>query len=260
MARSSAFLRSSTLHSRDGRFEDDALNVHFPHRLDGRDAALPVPLPAPRGGRNAVSPTTAMRRVTAARIESVSQGLPLSEGRSVSEASDSVAVQPASAQFTLLYARLKAMASRQRARAGQPISLCTTEIVHELYLRMSGENRPRFAHELEFFSYAARAMRHVLIDLARRRLSLKEGGDLIRVDVGDPAVGAVAIEPARALELDAAIRLLEQDAPRAAQVLELHYFAGLPLERVAELTGIAPRTVDRDWRYARSFLAVQIGG
>ena len=169
-------------------------------------------------------------------------------------------IEPTSALFTLVYSRLKAMASRQRQRAGQPITLCTTEIVHELFLRMKGDDGPKFAQEIEFFAYAARAMRHVLIDLARRRMSLKEGGDLVRVDLTDPAVGAVAIEPAQALELDAGLRALEADAPRAAQILELHYFAGLPLDRVAELTGLSTRTVDRDWRYARSFLAVHIAG
>jgi RNA polymerase sigma factor (TIGR02999 family) len=169
-----------------------------------------------------------------------------------------VAIEPTSALFTLVYARLKAMASRHRIRAGQPISVCTTEIVHELFLKMSGDQGPSFSRELEFFAYAARAMRNVLIDLARRRMSLKGGGDLIRVDITDPAVGAVSFEPAQALELDAALRALQADAPRAAQVMELHYFAGLSLERVAELTGSSPRTVDRDWRYARSFLAVRV--
>jgi len=170
-------------------------------------------------------------------------------------------VDPTSAMFTQVYDRLKAMASRHRVRAGQPASLCTTEIVHELYLRMAGNLAElSFQHELEFFSYAARAMRHVLVDLARRRFSLKEGGDLMRVGFTDPAVGAVSFDSAQALQLDAALRELEADSARAAQVVELHWFAGLPLERVAELVGISPRTADREWRYARSFIAVRMAG
>jgi RNA polymerase sigma factor (TIGR02999 family) len=164
----------------------------------------------------------------------------------------------AQALFSYLYERLKAMAGQQRARAGSPASLSTTEVVHELYLRMSGDRELRFAHEFEFFSYASRAMRHVLVDLARRRMSLKEGGDLIRIEMQDADVGALAFDSARLLDLDAALRELEAEAPRAAKVLELHYFGGLPLDRVSELTGTAPRTVDRDWRYARSFIAVRV--
>lgn len=173
--------------------------------------------------------------------------------------SEPVTVVPASGLFNEMYARLKAMAGKHRARAGSPTSLSTTEVVHELYLRMCSERDLAFGHELEFFAYAARAMRHLLIDLARRRLSLKEGGDLLRVGITDPAVGVVSYEPTLALELDTALAALEADSPRAAQVVELHYFAGLSLDRVAEVTGTSPRTVDRDWRYARAFLATRMG-
>ena len=163
------------------------------------------------------------------------------------------------AWFDEAYTRLKAMASRHRARAGSPASLCTTEIVHEVFLRMGGSGSPRFASELQFFAYAARAMRHVLVDLARQRLNLKAGAGQQRLELDHPAADAVSVDPALALELDAALRALEADSPRAAQVVELHWFAGLPLERVAELVGRSPRTIDREWRYARSFLAVQAG-
>ena len=169
------------------------------------------------------------------------------------------AVEETDALFESVYARLKAMASRQRIRAGGPSSLCTTEVVHEVFLRMGGEGGPTFGNSLQFFAYAARAMRHVLVDLARKRMNLKDGGDMVRIAMSDPAVESVSIEPAQAIELDAALRALEADSPRAAQVVELHYFAGLPLDKVAELTGISARTVDRDWRYARSFLSVQLG-
>ena len=165
---------------------------------------------------------------------------------------------PADELFAEVYDRLKAMASRQRARGGSPGTLSTTEIVHELYLRMDGTHERRFGDPAQFFAYAARAMRHILVDAARRRLQLKAGGDQLRVSMTDPRVGAVEIDPALAIALDAALRTLENEDPRAARVVELHYFAGLPLERVAELIGVARRTVDRDWRYARAFLLAQI--
>jgi len=174
--------------------------------------------------------------------------------------SEALNVAPASALFQDMYGRLKAMAGRQRNRGGGPKSVSTTEVVHELYLRMCDERSLEFGHELEFFAYAARAMRHLLVDLARRRLSLKEGGDLLRIGFTDPAVGAISTEPALALELDVALTALQADAPRAAQVVELHYFAGLSFPRVAEVLGLSLRTVDRDWLYARAFLSTHAGG
>lgn len=170
-----------------------------------------------------------------------------------------VAVAPASELFKDVYGRLKAMAGQQRNRGRAPSSVSTTEVVHELYLRMCDERELSFGHEREFFAYAARAMRHLLVDLARRRLSMKGGGDLMRIGFTDPAVGAVAVEPTAALDLDAGLTALEAEAPRAAQIVELHYFAGLPLPRVAEITGLSPRTVDRDWMFARAFLASHVG-
>jgi RNA polymerase sigma factor (TIGR02999 family) len=164
----------------------------------------------------------------------------------------------ADALFSEVYARLKAMASRQRARGGAAGTLGTTELVHELYLRM-GEGDKRFADPVQFFAYAAQAMRHLMIDAARSRMQLKAGGDQLRVSMTDPVVGAMEIDPAQAVELDAALRALELDDARAARVVELHFFAGLSLDRVAELLGVARRTIARDWRYARAFLEAHAG-
>ncbi len=156
--------------------------------------------------------------------------------------------------FIDLYSRLKAMASRQRLRDGSPPTLCTTELVHEAYLRM-GDANYHYKHDAQFFAYAARAMHHVLTDAARRRIQPKRGGDLARVTLTHPAVEAVHVDPHMALQLDEALQALEKEDARAAQVVELHYFAGLDLEQVANLLGVVRRTVDRDWRYARAFLA-----
>jgi RNA polymerase sigma factor (TIGR02999 family) len=155
-----------------------------------------------------------------------------------------------------LYDRLKAMASRQRLRGGAPKTLCTTELVHEAYLRM-GESNFRYEQQSQFFAYAARAMRHILTDAARRRVQPKRGGDQTRLDLSDPAVDFAQVDPQLALQLDEALVALECDDTRAAQVLELHYFAGLDLQQVATTLGVARRTVDRDWRYARAFLAAR---
>ncbi len=164
----------------------------------------------------------------------------------------------AHALFDEVYDRLKAMAGRQRARSGAPLTLGTTELVHELYLRMVRAGEKRFEDPVQFFAYAARAMRNILIDAARSRGQLKAGGDQLRVSMTDPAVGAVEIDSARAIQLDSALKLLEAEDARAARVVELHYFAGLSLQQIADLLGVVRRTVDRDWRYARAFLMAQI--
>ena len=157
-----------------------------------------------------------------------------------------------------LYVRLKAMASRQRLRGGAPRTMCTTELVHEAYLRM-GESNFRYEQTAQFFAYAARAMRHILTDAARRRIQPKRGGDQARLMLSDPAVDSVLVDPQLALQLDEALVALEREDARAAQVVELHYFAGLELQQVADTLGVARRTADRDWRYARAFLAARSG-
>lgn len=159
------------------------------------------------------------------------------------------------AYFAEVYERLKQMAGRQRARGSVPHSVCTTEVVHELYLRLEGSGQVDFSHAFQFFSYAAQTMRSILVDLARQRQQLKKGGDQVRLALTDPAAGAVEVDASLALALDAGLRALEQEDARAAKVVELHFFAGLEIDRVAELLGVARRTVDRDWRYARAFLA-----
>ena len=163
----------------------------------------------------------------------------------------------ADALFTEVYDRLKAMAGRQRAHAGAG-TLSTTEIVHELYLRMGSDGEKRFAEPAQFFAYAARAARHLLVDSARRRMQLRAGGNLHRITLNDQDVESLAADPKQAIELDAALRQLEADDPRSAQIIELHYFAGLPIPRIAVLLGLAERTVDRSLHYARSFLSVHL--
>lgn len=162
------------------------------------------------------------------------------------------------ALFTEVYARLKAMAHRELGR-GAGATVGTTELVHELYLKIGNDPQRRFAEPAQFFCYAARAMRHILVDRARHRMRFKAGGDQHRLALTDPAVDVVVLEPALALMLDQALDALAREQPRAAQVVELHWFAGLGLEQVAQLLGVVRRTVDRDWRYARAFLLSQVG-
>ena len=162
------------------------------------------------------------------------------------------------ALFAEVYDRLKAMASRQLAARARD-SLDTTAVVHELYLRFGAKRNLAFAERAQFFAYAARAMRHLLLDRARDRKRLHAGGGWHATTLdGDDA--RLALESAEeALALVAALEALAATDPRAAQVVELRYFAGLSLEQVAELLALGRRTVDRDWQYARAFLHAALG-
>ena len=173
----------------------------------------------------------------------------------------SVAGSPAhtaDALFAEVYARLKAMAARQRAR-GAGATLETTALVHELYLRMSTGRELVFEHQAQFFAYAARAMRHLLADRARDRLRQRAGGEWVRITLTGGSQHFAIESAEQALALDAALQRLQDTDARAAKVLELHYFAGLTIEQIAATLDVARSTIDRDWRFARAFLKDEIG-
>lgn len=155
--------------------------------------------------------------------------------------------------FAEVYDRIKAMAGRQLARGRAGATLDTTALVHELYLRVCANRELVFEHPAQFFTYAAQAMRHLLANRARDRMRYKSGGDWVKVTL--TANIDLALESAeQALALDDALTRLAELDERAAQVVELRYFAGLTPEQIAELLDLSRRTVDRDWRYARAFL------
>ncbi|HET7563248.1 MAG TPA: ECF-type sigma factor [Rhodanobacteraceae bacterium] len=162
------------------------------------------------------------------------------------------------ALFAEVYDRLKAMASRRLAGRRRNETLATTELVHELYLRMGERDGLQFQEPAQFFAYAARAMRHLLINRARDRLRLRAGGQWNRVTLDDRDLQLAIDTAEQALALDAALDALEAADTRAAKVVELRYFAGLSLEQVAETLGLARRTIDRDWRFARAFMQAQM--
>ncbi|HKZ12161.1 MAG TPA: ECF-type sigma factor [Rhodanobacteraceae bacterium] len=162
------------------------------------------------------------------------------------------------ALFVEVYARLKAMASRRLAGQRRNGTLETTELVHELYLRMGDRSALHFQEPAQFFAYAARAMRHLLINRARDRLRLRAGGQWNRVTLDDHNLQLAIATAEQALALDAALDALEQNDARAARVVELRYFAGLSLEQVAATLGLTRRTIDRDWRFARAFIKTHL--
>lgn len=161
----------------------------------------------------------------------------------------------------LIYNELRQMAGGRLAglRAGQ--TLQATALVHEAYIKLvrsdaSWESR---AH---FFGAAARAMRDIMVDRARARGRLKRGGDRARVgfDEGLAVAADADDDTVDLVGLDAALNKLAEHDKRAAEVVMLRFFAGLDIEQTAQALGVSVPTVNRDWRYARAFLASELGG
>ena len=125
--------------------------------------------------------------------------------------------------------------------------------MHELYLRLRKSPSAEFPLKAQFFAYAGRALRSIMVDHARSRIA--ERARIQEVAILDAIeIHPEALSPTQALALDAALRLLEADDARAASVVELRFFAGLSLAEIAEQMQLTTRTIDRDWRFARAFL------
>lgn len=162
------------------------------------------------------------------------------------------------ALFSEVYARLKAMAARHLAAVGPGARIEATVLVHELYLRISTQRELEFGHPGQFFSYAAQAMRHLLLDLARSHQSQRAGGPWQQVTL-TASNGQFVLESAdQVLALDRALDHLSEVDERAARVIELRYFAGLTSEQAAEALSISKRTADRDWTFALAFLKTDL--
>lgn len=162
----------------------------------------------------------------------------------------------AASLLPLVYEELRRLARSRMSRLPPGHTLQPTALVHEVYLDVLGKDAPAFEDRRHFFGIAARAMRDVLVDHVRRKQSKKRGGDVERVsgDDLDDAAAAIALPPEDLLALDAALTRLAAENARAAQVVELSYFAGLTHPEIAELLDVTARTVERDWRFARAWL------
>lgn len=165
--------------------------------------------------------------------------------------------------FVRVYDELRVTAHRLALHeAGD--TLDTTALVHEAYLKLVGGSPLEIQDRRHFYSIAARAMRQILVDNARRRRARKRGGDRARVDVDTDQlperVAASCSSPVDALALDQALEALESAHERLARVVELRFFVGLSLEETGEVLGMSSRTVKRDWQKAKAFLYNALGG
>ncbi len=157
-----------------------------------------------------------------------------------------------------VYDELRAMARRHMKNERQHgNTLQTTALVHEVYLRMVGVTQVDWQQRAQFFAMAAQMMRRILVDAARARGSMKRGAAAIHLNFDETAV--LSPEPDRFLvALDDALGAFAQVAPRQAKVVELRYFGGLNEEEIVEVLKISPRTIRRDWEFARAWLAREL--
>jgi RNA polymerase sigma factor (TIGR02999 family) len=150
----------------------------------------------------------------------------------------------------LVYEDLRRVAHRQLDREGGGHTLQTTALIHEAYIKLAGGGSVSATSRAHFLAIAARAMRQVLVDYARKRKAAKRGGGVISVTLGDePQAADTSAEDLLALD-----EALQQLDPRQRQVIECRFFGGMEEKDIAEVLGVSERTVRRDWVKARAWL------
>jgi len=157
----------------------------------------------------------------------------------------------------LVYEELRLLATHKLAQERPGQTLQATALVHEAYIRLVGDEPKGWNSRGHFFSAAAEAMRRILVDNARRKKSLKRGGNRQRAKL-DKGVLPVENISDDIVALDRALTKLADHRPLVAEVVRLRYFAGLTLGQISEILGIARRTVDSYWAYARGWLYREI--
>jgi RNA polymerase sigma factor (TIGR02999 family) len=163
----------------------------------------------------------------------------------------------AAAYFPQVYEQLHALAQQWFADQPPDHTLQPTALVHEAYLRLAGHDPDRWRSRTHFYAIAARAMRQVLVDHARRRAAAKRGGQWSRVTLAD-ATGEFACEEIELIALNEALDKLADLNERQSRIVELRFLAGLTVEEAAEALELSTRTVKLDWRMARAWLLDQL--
>ncbi|MBP7146524.1 MAG: sigma-70 family RNA polymerase sigma factor [Acidobacteria bacterium] len=159
--------------------------------------------------------------------------------------------------FAEVYEQLRARARAQMQHAPLERTLSTTALVHEAYIKLSGDAQWTSRDRYHFFALVSRAMRQILVDHARQRTRDRRGGGRTPIDL-DAVELPVEQRAAELVALDAALDRLEAADPALARVVELRFFGGLSVEEVAQALGTSDRTVKRQFRAARAFLYQQL--
>ena len=157
----------------------------------------------------------------------------------------------------LVYDELRRLAASKMAREAPGHTLQATELVHEAWMRLVGTENPKFANRAHFFSAAAEAMRRILIDRARRKLTQRHGGGLKRVDWDGLDLPAPASDQ-QILAVHEVLDKLAKEHPLQAEVVKLRYFVGMTNEETAKALGISLTTMKAYWTFARTWILHEI--
>jgi RNA polymerase sigma factor (TIGR02999 family) len=145
----------------------------------------------------------------------------------------------------------------RRERAGH--TLQTTALVNEAYVRLVDASRVEWRDRAHFFAVSANLMRRILVDFARKRRYQKRGGGAVMIALDEDDIPGPQPGP-DIVALDAALEALAAFDPRAASIVELRFFGGLTVEEAAEVVGVSPRTIKREWAAAKAWLLGEMGG
>lgn len=157
----------------------------------------------------------------------------------------------------IVYAELRRLAQHYLSRERGDHTLQSTALVHEAYLRLAGQNPPYWENRAHFFGIAAHIMRQILVEHARAKNTAKRGGGVCRITL-DEALEIQQKSDVDVIALDAALDRLSDLDPQQSRIVEMRFFAGLSIEDTAEVIGISPATVKRDWTSARAWLHREI--
>lgn len=157
----------------------------------------------------------------------------------------------------LVYEELRKLAAARMAQQPGGQTLQATALVHEAWLRLVEAPKRPYASRRHFFSAAAQAMRHLLIERARRKLRERHGGALQRIDLDEVEIAAPA-DDEQLIQINTALEELTLLAPEKAEVVKLRFFVGLEEQEIAELLNLSPRTVERYWSYSKAWLFERI--
>jgi RNA polymerase sigma factor (TIGR02999 family) len=164
----------------------------------------------------------------------------------------------------LVYAQLRAQARRYMRNEHSGVTLQSTALVHEVYLRLTHTQDVDWHDRVHFFALSAQLMRRILVDAARARTATKRGGRAARFErasaVDLDQIPTVDLNASTLCALDDALESLTRLDPRRARVIELRFFGGLSVEETAEVLQVSAQTVMRDWRLARAWLARELRG
>jgi RNA polymerase sigma factor (TIGR02999 family) len=155
----------------------------------------------------------------------------------------------------VLYQELRQLARARLSSGGRNITLDTTALVHESFLRLQKAGHLELADRDHFLAYAATTMRSIVVDSIRRRRTERRGGDVVHVRLGTQAAAELGASEEEILEVHSALDFLAKVNPRLAQVVEMRYFLGLPDEEIGAALGASGRTIRREWERARLLLS-----